>query len=376
MAKTGENKNGEVYAEILEDGVIDIPQTESNIESVSKINPQNINPANFFMTLTTEAAAVGILSESEILNMQSQISDMLADIIWQYNGGASTSVTTETASDFIESVVFTLDCFCISVTGGETCDISSAAYERCVEMLRGKSGIKNCHAKGAEYIPLLVNQAKDLYKDLYVNKLSTGISIYNITINKSVAVFFQKYNMRFFAHDIPSSNKFEKFFEYFLALSSEIKEYKGILYVGKYLRYILLENEFCALFDIKDVQRLMKLCANNNGFVVSELMDNIFEKVFANVFFYTLLDSDNISLFIKQEQYSKIAEIFYENGKCRDEMHITGLVHEHIQKLIRDLKITNAELCKYILNYQNIFTGSILFAAQKDYLHNLITYDI
>jgi len=357
MAKHGENRDNELHIEI---------------EAVPKINAQNIDYANYFMTLTSEAANAGILSESEILSMQSQIADMLADNIWQYNGGSSTSVTTEIAADLIESIVFILDCFCISAVKA---DDSVLSNERCIEILRAKAGVKNCYPKGSEYITQLVNYGKDLYNKLYINKLTIGIALYNSAINKSLAIFFNKYNARFFAHRINPSTSSTRFLEYPLALSRDIKDYKGILYVNEYMRYLMLENEFCLIFGIKDVQRLIKLYAKNGGFNVNDLKENIFERIFTNAFFSVFLDSGNATLFIKREQYDKIAENFYDNGKCKDEIAISDLISEHTYKLIEISKINNIELQKYILKYKKIFEKNILSAVQRNYLHNLITYD-
>ena len=344
----------------------------SNIEEISKINEQNIDPANYFMTLTSEAAAVGILSEGEIAYMQSQIADIIADNIWQYNSGESTSVTNEIAADLIESIVFALDCFCISVVKS---DNGGLINEKCVEMLREKAGIKNCYLKGLEYISRLVNYNKNLYNELYINKLKIGIALYNSAINKSLAIFFKNYNMRLFTHRINISEPVSFFFDYMPALSSEIKNYKGILYVNEYIRYLLMENEFCSLFEIKDVQRLMKLYADNNGFYVNELMENIFEKVFTNAFFSTIADSNKVNLFINRRQYIKISENFYDNGNCRDDIFIYELINDYAQRLLLNLKINNPELQKYIFKYQNKFAENILPAIQNNYLQNLITYD-
>lgn len=341
-------------------------ENNQNIESISRINAQNIDLANYFMSLTGEAVAVGILSENEVVYMQSQISDILADVIWQYNGGSSTSVTTEAAADLIESIVFALDCFCISICKDDSiCSID----EKCLEMLKEKAGIKNAHQKGIKYIAQIFNDAKKIYNELYLNKLNIGISLYNATINKEFILFFKKYDTQLFSHRI------NPLFDYPLALSGEIKDYKGILYVHQYLKYLTLENEFCSLFDIKDIQHLMKNYANNNGFTLSELMENIFEKVFLNSLFCVLLDSDNISLSIKREEYNKIAEKLYDNDICKDEIYIKDLINEYTKKLMINLKINNPKLQIYILKYQKKFTKNILSAIQKKYLHNFIIYN-
>ena len=113
-----------------------------NIEQISKINAGNIDAANYFITLMNEAALLGIVSEIEMEYMQSQISDILADLIWQYNNGNSTSVKTEVAAKLVKSIISALDAFCIS----------TANNDKCVQMLKEKAGLKNCYAKGLEYI--------------------------------------------------------------------------------------------------------------------------------------------------------------------------------------------------------------------------------
>jgi hypothetical protein len=127
---------------------------KNNVEETSKINARNIDVANYFMTLTNEAAAAGILSEWEIEYMETQIREILSDLIWQYNNGKSTSVTTEDGARLIKSVVTILDYFCIhTVQSAQSAQQGSLAVrlEKCVEMLRGKAGIKKCYEKGGIY---------------------------------------------------------------------------------------------------------------------------------------------------------------------------------------------------------------------------------
>ena len=329
----------------------------NSITERTKINPQNIDVANYFMTLTTEAVSADILSENEIIYMQSQIADILADKIWQYTRGESTSVSSETASDLIESIVFALDFFCISAVKS---DGGNLANDRCVEMLREKAGIKYCYEKGLEHIAQAAYNAENLYSKLPETRLRTENTAYNVTINKSFALFFKNYDLRFFPHKSAR-------FDYPLALSGEIYKYKGILYADEYLRYLILENEFCSLFETKDIQRLIKIYADNYGFTVNDLMENIFEKVFANILLS--LSAGSNSLFIKREQYNKISDNFYNEAE-------TGrLIHEYTQELIIKLKIVNPELQKYILKYQKIFAEFIVDAVRHEHLDTLIIYD-
>lgn len=329
------------------------------VESVSRINTANIDPANYFMTLVNEAGKAGILSENGIAYMQSQIYDIFADNIWMYNDGASTSVTEEIASEMLQSIIFILDCFCIV-------SLKSAGNDKCVEMLIEKAGLKKCYNEGIIYAGKILHRVKTLYNEVFASKININVPLYNETMNKAVAQSIKRYDRRFFAHrrgyDI----------DYPAALSGELLNYKGIFYIREYLIYIRLENEFCSLFDMKDVRKLIRTFALNNKIEETDLMENIFEIVFCNAFFSTFICSGKIDLFIKRNQYKIIAG----NFSGADDKTVTFLIRKHILKLIVSLGIENPLLRDYIFRYNRQFAKNILSAVKNNYLKNYITFEL
>lgn len=329
-----------------------------SIEVVSKINSDNIDPSNYFMTLVNAAAEAEMLNETVIAYMQSQIYDILADNIWMYNDGTSTSVTEEIASEMLQSIVFILDCFCLVSAQSENND-------RCVEILSKKAGLKKCYNDGLIFAGKIANRTRTLYNEVFASKISVNVPLYNETLNKAVAQSIKRYDRRFFAH------KKGYDIDYPTALSGELLNYKGILYIREYLIYIRLENEFCSLFDMKDIRKLINAFAVNNRIYEFDLMENIFEIVFCNAFFSTFLSAAKKNLFIKRSQYKIIASKFIG----LDDVAITSLIKKHILKLIVSLGIENPLLRNYIFRYNKQFTRNILSAVKNNYLKNYITFD-
>lgn len=328
------------------------------IEAASKINPESIDAANYFMTLVNAAAEAEMLTESVIGDMQFQIYDILADNIWMYNDGTSTSVPEELASEMLQSIVFILDCFCIVTAQSE-------GNDKCAEMLAVKAGVKNCYNDGIIYAGRIVERTKSLYNEVFASKINIAVPLYNETLNKAVALSIKRYDRRFSAHRRGYN------IDYPAALSGELLNHKGILYIREYLICIRLENEFCSLFDMKDVRKLIRTFALNNKIDEFDMTENLFEIVFQNAFFSTFINSGKVDLFIKRSEYDIISEKF----AGADDKAMDSLIKKHILKLIVSLGIENPLLRDYIFRYNKQFTKNILSAVKNNCLRCYMTFD-
>ena len=203
---------------------------ENSLEVASLLSPKNIDPANYFLSLTGAAAEAGLLAQGEFISMEAQIHDILADVVWMYNNGTSTSVTEELATEFIESILFTLDCFCIA----EGKYGSAADNEVILDMLREKAGIKKCYEKGTAYIDMIWQQAKNTYNDIYISNPNVNSGFYKEIFNETLPRILKSYQKYFFAHHTGIDIFYPP------ELAKQLRKYKGILYINEYLKYVKL----------------------------------------------------------------------------------------------------------------------------------------
>lgn len=116
-----------------------------------------------------------------------------------------------------------------------------------------------------------------------------------------LAGFFRKYDLRFFAHEVPC------LVDYQLCLPAA--ETEGILYVNDYLTRLLLENEFCAKFDPARAQAcLVRL---RPGW--RQEVSNLYEPLMAQALALTALEGDIYGLTLSLAQREEIERHLSEN---------------------------------------------------------------
>ena len=114
-----------------------------NLIASHKIKIENIDVNAYFLSLTDNALAAGLLTEKDVEYMQTQIYDILSDNTWMHTNGTSTSVTSEEAKGLILAILHALDCFCMA---------NSHELDELINMLKEKAGIKKCYSKGLEFV--------------------------------------------------------------------------------------------------------------------------------------------------------------------------------------------------------------------------------
>lgn len=146
---------------------------------------------------------------------------------------------------------------------------------------------------------------------------------------------------------------------------------KGISYIKNYLERLDIETEFCALFLIEDVDKILndygRLCRFNNQI---ELI-NIFEVLINNSIFSVLCGNNAREFKIKKDQFNIINQSLSESNLAE----INLLIDKSVSTVISDLKIENMQLIEYINKYKVIFKQIILNALKNNCLNNIIVVE-
>ena len=317
---------------------------ESEIQAAAVIDPAGIDRANYFMSLVSAAAEAGILPPGEVAAMQSQIYDVLADVIWMYNNGTSASVFSELAEEFIKSIVFALDCFCIVETG------RGLSNEQCVGLLSGGGAVRRCYERGIGYIEKLQRSAWKLYREVAAAKPDIDVALYNETLDRAIPEALRGYQRYFHAHNAGA----EMFYP--LAMADTL-DCKGILYIREYLRHIWIENRFCACFSAEDIRKLLGACAGRLR--ACDLMENVFELVYSGAFF-AALDGKPGTLLTGRERCGGAARML--EGK--EEAELAPMLKKCAVKLLLSLGATEPMMRGYVFRYNEKFVQRVVSAAR------------
>lgn len=205
----------------------------------------------------------GVLTDEEVGNIQGQLLELLGRRTERYTMGDSSSVPIETAEELFRSI-----CFTISLLLKSGSDMNG---------LRDCEDMEALLKEGQKKIQRLVEIGKWMLHKAKEGALPIENISYNDTI-RNIEDFFKKYDIQFFAHEIPCSIDYQ-------LCHAVPEELQGIKYINEYLRRIVLENRFCNRFDSGKIIKLLEAYCPD----YRELLINIYEPVATNVLGRALL---------------------------------------------------------------------------------------
>ena len=90
-------------------------KTMTDIQSYSGLNPANLDRSDYMNTLAAEALRAGLINESDIDRIRSDLMTALAEVIGYYTKNESSSVMADTANELSESMVYNIDTYLLSL---------------------------------------------------------------------------------------------------------------------------------------------------------------------------------------------------------------------------------------------------------------------
>jgi hypothetical protein len=216
--------------------------------------------------------------ESEIV--QSKILKLLERQVAMYTGGSSSSVPVETAQELLQSLIMTLGKAIKSPQELVNCDLN--------ELISG----------GRAVLERQVYDAQQLWQKVCLSAPEFGSISLRDTL-KCIGGFFNRYDLRYFAHHLPCD------IDYQLCLPVP-ESLLGVDYLTEYLRRLLAENFILRKFEQKAVLRLLeRFFPDFRGLLV-----NLCEPVIADALGLVLIGKKPYELEISDADLKAIAAVF------------------------------------------------------------------
>jgi hypothetical protein len=313
-----------------------------NVEKKHIIDRKNLSGEFYFTSILQEAYSCGLLSDSEIQNIQMQCFKFLAYKSDRYNSGDSSSIRVEIAESIMKSNLYTIGLYLKSLP-----DVDFAVNEL------KSTAIPEMYDKGRKLINVKFHAAEHLYRLAQKNRIATLNQSYNETLNDiGIGTFFKLYNADFESHEAPASIDYQ--------LCSPAADLAGVEYIKRYLESLYIENEFCRNFSEVDIHRLLLGYDEN----YQALLINIFEHVLIAAIGCSLSNIRALELSITKE---KVQILQNEMSKYTDRLLIM-IINKALEKVMEELKITDPSLAGYIKKCMPKVIENITQAVRTDNL--------
>lgn len=294
----------------------------ANIERRHIINSNNLSGEFYLNSILQEAYTCGLLSESDLENIQLQCISLLSYKCERYNMGESSSIRIETAESIMKSNLYSIGLYLKTL---QDPDYAAAELK--------EVKISELYEKGRKLVDTRFQEAKRIYNLVQKNKLDTKNHSYNSTLSEDgIGSFFKSYNLEYEAHDIPASIDYQ--------LCNPVNDLAGIEYIHKYLENLYLENEFCMNFAAENIHHL--LYGYDKGY--ADLLINFFEQVLTAALGCSLANRDIRELSISKEGIQRL----YEKLLKYDNHTIMLIIHKTTEDIFKELNITNPSMQRYI----------------------------
>jgi hypothetical protein len=259
------------------------------------------------------------LSE-ESLPFQTSIWQILKRQVRLYTMGESSSLPKETVEELFSSICFLIDLGAAPKGKEQPLKLQNMNAEELFEL--GK--------KRAEWE---VRRGKRLWKTACMSapKISNR-SLFDTL--QGIGVFWKKYDVHFFAHQIPC------YIDYQL-MNPVPESLSGICYLNEYLHRLLIENRFLLHFDVEQIRKLLKAVEPD----YQELLINLTEPVVIQAIGLSILKKEPYALDLSPQDLEQL------------QLYLQPLSEKEMRQVLSDaalwlcgsLKIEGTDDCAYFL---------------------------
>ncbi|QWU13253.1 hypothetical protein SAMN04487895_12212 [Paenibacillus sophorae] len=312
------------------------------------IRKSRLQRNQYTISLMNEGLRAGLLTGQEMTRIQNAFMQFLQEMIKKYTRGESTSVTTETAESLLTSIMYAADAYLFSFEEPE----KAITYLKTVDL-------RQIYERGVEKVTQCLEETKELYKEIMVNKLEVPVDAYNMTIDESLPVFLRKYGIIFDAHNTMASIDYP--------LASDDMRLQGVFYIKQYLERLKLETEFCAMFDQRELLDLLVHYGRECRFNYRIELFNIYEIVLNNAIFSVLSGGDADEIRISESQYERLERQFMS----LTEPQIRSVIYGGMGRLQQELPI-HPQLKEYMDGCREDLVQRVANAAKHSSLRAVI----
>ena len=315
----------------------------NNLDKVNVIESDKLDGEYYFQSLIEQAHAKGFFSEGDIVRLQHECLDLLANKTEQYNAGGSSSIRVEKAQDIMMSNLYTISLWLKTYSSPDDA----------VTVLQ-REPIREIYQRGRKRIDTMLAAAKAIHAKLIIQLVDTPNTFYRSTIDDGIKGFFKLYYPDFMAHEIHITADYPVF--------NSMPRLAGIEFIQLYLNYLYYENLFCSNFATEDIHHL--LCGYLADY--AEHLINIYEPVLLSALGCAIVETDIHRLDIT------------ENGAEHLYRMLAGMRHNEIATLIRNAAtwLTRVLACpqglvQYIRNSLPQIISRVEIAARERILNRV-----
>ena len=233
--------------------------------------------SNYATSLMAICSAQGIISAEQSRKILNELFEDFAEIAAQYTFRESSSLRRELAEQLYSSVLYRADVYLLSL----------GSDMRAVEALT-TIPMKRILELGRDMLLRIHEGNRAVFKRAYKSRLDIGIPEYRHVMLTAFDRYYQRYSARFNARSICAHIDYP-----LLGRSVQAIEVEGAMFIREYYSCLALENEFCGMFGIEDIKRLL-LEKYGGGFGLIGV--NICEAVCLRVFDNILLGRSGLCL--------------------------------------------------------------------------------
>ena len=316
----------------------------NEIDIISTIKRENLDERNYFKSLIENAYNNQMLTDDDIINLQTQLLQLLDERIYRYNGNDSSSIRKEIMEDISNSNIYTISIYLKTFRNPD----------EAIQSIK-KQEVMIAYQEGRKKIDKMLNIIRVMYIKVKRNKLNIGNDTYDDTIIGGIQGFLKKYNPDFKAQDMKITADYPLY-------NNLIGKLDGVEFIKEYLNSIYLENTFCKKFSEEKIKYLLYGYSHD----YQELIINVFEIVLLEAIACKLVKRNIQDLTISTSELNEIYELF----KDKEEINIRNTIIKAYQDIIDEIQLTD-EFKKYIeRNIDNII-GMVINAIRQKTLDKL-----
>ena len=267
----------------------------NSIEKVSVIKSETLDSEQYFQSLLEQAYSAGLLSQTQLEQLQLDCLSLLAKVTEKFNGGDSSSIPIEKAQGLLTSILFTLGVQLKTYSNGDAA----------LEALQSK-GVQNIYTQGRKEIDRLISKTKVRHLSLISHLFKTQNMFYFATIDQGIKGFFKLYYPDFSAQEIHITADYPVY--------NKTKKLLGIEFIRQYLECLYFENQFLIQFYSQDVHHLLLGYDENYEY----LLFNIYEPVLSVALGCVIVGEDPRKLELTHENQEFLCRYF--DKKTTDEV--------------------------------------------------------
>lgn len=322
------------------------------MKAITIINKETLDRRQYLVSLANAGVQKGLIDANLLKGIPVELMEILKEVIRMYTKGESSTLKSETVEGLMKSIVYSLDLYLMRY---------STAEEAIVHLK--SCNMKTLYKEAMEYLKNYIDDTKQLYKAMEAKRVSIPNVVYNESFSQAIPNFFIEYNEIFSAQETSCDIDYP--------LAFDINSIEGIAYIRKYLEAFELENEFCLNFNQQSIISLLKAYGRLNGLNYVQSPINIFELVFQNIIFLTLLDKNYDKLLMSAIEFELIENKL--SGLSKND--IKDLIASASDKLIYILDINNPKLMDFIYKYTDVLILRLQIALENGNLANILVFE-